>query len=338
MHGPVRHGRVSDGGDVWVRFVGAQAVTALALAPSAELEQLTERARIYSEARLSERTREDYARCWRFFERWAEALDVDTLPASPQCIAAYMTHLADAGRRLSTIDQALAAIGWKHRAARLDWYPGQWPELAQTMRGIRRTVGKAKRRKAAIDGPLLERMVSRLSVDVPDELQLRAMLTVGWFGGLRRIELVSLQRPHVRLQTVAGVQWVKLHLPRRKNDQAAEGSDLALCEQPASVACPVRNLAAWLAGKPAVEGPVFTRSVWWLLRSIQRLATELGLDGRAYGGHSLRAGLVTHAALAGKGIDAIVRQTGHRDHRQVLDYIRPAMNTVGNVTEGILKR
>ena len=57
-------------------------------------------------------------------------------------------------------------------------------------------------------------------------------------------------------------------------------------------------------------------------RIVQRAAQRLGLDWRQFGGHSLRAGLVTAAAQAGVPERVIMQQTGHTDVRMLRRYIR----------------
>jgi len=59
-------------------------------------------------------------------------------------------------------------------------------------------------------------------------------------------------------------------------------------------------------------------------RIIQRLARQQGLEPAQYGGHSLRAGLVTAAAQAGVAERVIMQQTGHTDVRSMRRYIRDA--------------
>jgi integrase len=46
---------------------------------------------------------------------------------------------------------------------------------------------------------------------------------------------------------------------------------------------------------------------------IKRLVVQIGLDPKTFGGHSLRAGLVTAAAQAGVGERVIILRTGHSD-------------------------
>jgi integrase len=57
---------------------------------------------------------------------------------------------------------------------------------------------------------------------------------------------------------------------------------------------------------------------------VKGAAERAGLDPASYAGHSLRAGLATAAARAGKSERAIMKQTGHKSERMVRKYIREA--------------
>ena len=306
----------------------------LTLPPPSDLALLEQRTAHYAQAERALSTRRQYKVDWLRFERWATAVGLPFLPAAPATVGQHAAHLADAGYKIATIDQTLAAIGYVHRENGHDWYPGH-PQIARVMRGIRRTLGSARRCKLAISGDLLEEMVGLLPPSGKG-LQQRAALTVGWFGALRRSEIVAIDAADVRFTRDGRRDWIRLTLPRRKTDQEGRGFELALCEQPDRSACPVATLRAWMALGRITEGRVFAMKEETICAVVQRLMTRLGFDGRLYGAHSLRAGLITTAALHGRTLDAIMRQSGHRSPAQAMRYIRPATVQLGNVTEGIL--
>jgi len=68
---------------------------------------------------------------------------------------------------------------------------------------------------------------------------------------------------------------------------------------------------------------------------VKRYVQQLGLDPGEFGGHSLRAGLATAAAAAGKSERAIMNQTGHRSVTTVRRYIRDGSLFLDNAAEGI---
>ena len=113
-------------------------------------------------------------------------------------------------------------------------------------------------------------------------------------------------------------------------------------------ACPVRSLRDWLEAASITEGPVFRAVGRWghvdedrlgdraVARMIQRYAAAIGLDPKKYGGHSLRAGLATAAARAGRSERAIMAQTGHRSVTMVRKYIRDGSLFTENAAAGLL--
>jgi hypothetical protein len=57
-------------------------------------------------------------------------------------------------------------------------------------------------------------------------------------------------------------------------------------------------------------------------RVVKKLAERAGLDAAKYAGHSLRAGPVTSAAIAGASERSFMNQAGHRGVQMVRRYIR----------------
>ena len=87
----------------------------------------------------AENTRRAYASAWRRFQEWADAGGHRTLPAMPQTVALYLGHLAAAGRSMSSIEQARAAISHFHAAAGMQKSdnPARHPVVAEAMKGWR---------------------------------------------------------------------------------------------------------------------------------------------------------------------------------------------------------
>ena len=109
---------------------------------------------------------------------------------------------------------------------------------------------------------------------------------------------------------------------------------------------PVRALRAWLDAAQITEGPVF-RAVTRhghvgarlqardVARIIKRAANTAGLDPSEYSGHSLRAGLATTAARAGKADRTIMRQGRWASRSMVDRYVREATLFEDNAAAGI---
>src|SRR6516225_791504 len=92
-------------------------------------------------------TRKAYATDFRLFKAWCEVRGVSSLPASPETVAAFLAAETDNGTKPSTLARRVAAIRYAHKLAHLDT-PTDSEAVKATLRGIRRTVGAAKVRKA----------------------------------------------------------------------------------------------------------------------------------------------------------------------------------------------
>jgi integrase len=71
-------------------------------------------------------------------------------------------------------------------------------------------------------------------------------------------------------------------------------------------------------------------------RLVKRAAQDAGLDPSSLSGHSLRAGLATAAAKAGKSERSIMAQTGHRSASMLRRYIRDGDLFTDNAAAGLL--
>ena len=309
----------------------------------AALTRLASAARAYVADARAPRTIEAYRAQWAHFRAFCEAHGVEALPAEPAIVALYLTARAQEGRRVATLAQALSAISQAHKLAGLA-SPRTSPVVCETFQGIRRRHGSAPAQKA----PLLGTQLHALLAVLHDPLSLlalrdRALLLVGFAGAFRRAELVALEVEDLRF----GPAGVTVRVRRAKTDQEGRGRDLGLPfgSQPAH--CPVRTLQRWLTLASIGSGPVF-RSVDRhgnvrgalsgrdVARIVKRTAVAAGLDPRPLSGHSLRAGLATSAAHAGKSVHAIMKTTGHRSVAMVHKYIREADLFRDNAVDGLL--
>jgi site-specific recombinase XerD len=134
-------------------------------------------------------TRKAYGTDFRLFKEWCDARTVPALPAAPETVAAYLASQASTSKA-STLGRRVAAIRYAHKLAGLP-LPTDAEGVKATMRGIRRTYGSARIRKApAVVGKMLGMVAT-----APDKLaglRDRALLLIGFGGALRRSELVAL--------------------------------------------------------------------------------------------------------------------------------------------------
>ena len=75
-----------------------------------------------------------------------------------QTYAAYLSSLADSGRKASTIGRRAAAIGYHHNKMAGHEPPTGSEAVKAVLRGIRRTIGSAKQGKAPATADLIGQM------------------------------------------------------------------------------------------------------------------------------------------------------------------------------------
>jgi integrase len=253
------------------------------------------------------------------------------VPERPERVAKYLAQLADE-RTFSTVKRRAAAITAAHRE--LGYASPCHSDLVRsTLKGISRMNPGSPNRVR----PLLAAEVQRAARGLKGlkGLRERAMLMLGFAGAFRRSELVAID---VEDLTTRGRDLV-VTLWRSKTDQNAAGRQVVVPRGPRG-RCPVEAVQAWLRASAIREGPVFRRLTRYgdvtqmrldpaaVCAAVKRCAAALGLDPKLYGGHSLRSGYVTTAALQGMPLWQVRLQTGHKRDSTVECYVRvPASAT-----------
>lgn len=308
---------------------------AVALAP-----ELVASARAYAAAATSDRTRRSYAGAWRTFTAWCEARGLCPLPASATTVALFLSARADEGRKAATLALDLAAISQAHKVVG-HASPRGTAEVQAVLKGIRRARGTAQTKKAPVLVPELRAMVGGLPSGILGTRD-RALLLLGFAGAFRRSELVELNAGDVRFTD----DGLEVTLRRSKTDQEGEGAKVGVPFGSDPSTCPVRSLRRWLEAADLGQGPLF-RSVnrhgrvggsltaHAVALIVKRAAERAGLDPASYSGHSLRAGLATAAAKAGKPERVIAKQTRHKSIAVLRGYIRDAELFSENAASGI---
>ncbi|MGB7334478.1 MAG: tyrosine-type recombinase/integrase [Salaquimonas sp.] len=320
------------------------------VAGSSSLERLADKARDYAAQATAENTNLAYASDWAHFASWCRRRGAELLPPSPALIGLYITECAspqETPRRstanfgtpsstgenlsVSTIERRLSGLAWHYqqRGFTLD---RRDRHISTVLAGIRRKHAKPPAQKEALMAEDILEMISILSFGLRD-LRDRAILLIGYAGGLRRSEIVGLdigkddsQGPDddsggfieiaengVILFIKGKTGWREVEIGRGSSDQT----------------CPVHALEQWLHFAKIAKGPIFrpvTRdnakvtadrlSDKHVARLIKKTALEVGLRPdlpdaereKLFSGHSLRAGLASSAEVDERYIQ---KQLGH---------------------------
>lgn len=309
-----------------------------ALQPTDPLYQAARAAGQYLEAARSSSTRRAYEADWRDFQQWCSQHDLPCLPTEPATIALYLSALAERGRKVATITRRLTSINIAHKRAGFN-SPSQNQQLiTETLQGIRRTLGTRQQVKLPVNLEMIRRAIANARGTLAASRD-RALLLVGFAGGMRRSELARLR--------VEDLTWHKrgitVFLPTSKSDQEGQGREveLPLGSQPegtplAALTCPVRAIEQWMKQAGIRKGLLFRRishaqtigggldprSIGEIVKKLLAQAGMSEAELRHYGAHSLRAGFATEAWRNGATELAIMRQTGHKSSAMVRRYIR----------------
>lgn len=306
------------------------------------LAKLLPRADAFASGSKAAATYRAYRGAWLRFAAWCESMGLLALPAAPEALALYVTYLAQEGKKVGTIEKAVGAIAHAHSRANVP-SPHGTARVTETMAGIRRALGVAPKQKAPLLAGALRRMCKTRPLTTA-QLRDRALLLLGFAGAFRRSELVALQVDDI----VFTEDGLEVTIRRLKVDQEGRGRKLGIPLGASAAACPVRAVRRWLDVAKIASGPVLRgvnkagrvsrrgltgRSVAVI---VKRAVVTLGLDPARYAGHSLRSGLVTSAAKAGKSEWSIMNTTGHASSTMVKRYIREASLFENNAADGLL--
>ena len=257
-----------------------------------------------------------------------------SLPSEPKIVSLYLTHLSTKDIKISTLKRRLVSIGMIHKL-KGQYLDTKHPAIIENIMGIKRRKGNIQKGKK----PLLINNLKKL-IDVIDQennqdikkLRDRSIILIGFSGGFRRNEIVSLD--YNDLDFVK--EGLKIQIRRSKTDQFGEGSVKALPYFDSSKYCPVISLKNWIEISKIESGPLFRRFVKGSKLSKNRLTDQTvallikeylklaGIDSKNYSGHSLRSGFATSAAESGAEERSIMAMTGHKSTDMVRRYIKEA--------------
>src|SRR5271156_4219431 len=228
----------------------------------AHLVTLAETARDYAEASSSANTRKAYASDWRHYSAWTRRQTFTALPPDPQVLGLYIAACASGaitGKPCSvrTIERRLSALAWNF-AQRREQFDRDDRHVATVLAGIRRTQGRPPEQKEAVLSQDLLAMIATLDLGDLRGLRDRAILLLGFAGGLRRSEIVG---PAGHPEDALDGGWVEfldggLLLTLRGKTGWRE---VEIGRGSSDATCPVAALETWMKFARISRGPLFRR-------------------------------------------------------------------------------
>ena len=256
------------------------------------------------------------------------------LPSEPKIISLYLTYLSNKDVKMSTLKRRLVSIGVIHKLKGY-YLDTKHPSIIENIMGIKRRKGSIQKGKKPLLINVLKKIINVIDKDNHEEimrLRDRTIILIGFSGGFRRNEIVSLDFDDLDFVS----EGLKINLKRSKTDQFGEGLVKALPYFENSKYCPVLSLKKWIEISNIKSGPLFRRFTKGIKLSNNRLTDQTvaliikkylkfaGIENENYSGHSLRSGFATSAAESGAEERNIMAMTGHKSPEMVRRYIKEA--------------
>ena len=257
-----------------------------------------------------------------------------SLPTEPKIVSLYLTHLSTKDCKMSTLKRRLVSIGVIHKLKGY-YLDTKHPSIIENILGIKRRKGSAQYGKKPLlisNLKLIINVIDQSKSEKINQLRDRSIILIGFSGGFRRNEIVSLNYDDLEFVS----EGLKITLRKSKTDQFGEGSLKGLPYFDNPNYCPVISLQKWLNISKIKSGPLFRRFIKGSKLSEKRLTDQTvaliikkylelaGMDSRNFSGHSLRSGFATSAAESGAEERSIMAMTGHKSTEMVRRYIKEA--------------
>ena len=243
------------------------------------------------------------------------------MPTQPKILSIYLTHLSSFSK-YSTLKRRLASISILHKT-KGHYIDTKHPVIIENLMGIKRRNGSNQKGKKPLLINDLKKIIN--SIHQSNEKSLKkvrdkALVLIGFSGGFRRSELVSLEFEDIEFVS----EGVKIFVKRSKTDQSGEGMTKAIPYFDNHDFCPVLALKNWMELVDIKNGKIFNISDKNVALIIKKYANYAGLDSNKYAGHSLRSGFATSTAESGADERNIMAMTGHKSTEMVRRYIKEA--------------
>lgn len=251
---------------------------------------------------ITDNTLRSYRSQWRRFAAWTKTRRVSSLPAEPDCVAAYLAERSEAlGHKPATLRVASAAIAFVHEVLRLD-NPCAHPHVRGTLSGAARKRGGAQKQAKGLTREALEAITKtacRQRIGRGGRLERPHMADA---RGRLDIALVSLMRDALlRVSEAAALTWGdietapegsgRLLIRRSKTDQRGDGAVVFVSPQTMAALDQIR-------GSADCARSVFGLGPNQISIRIKQAAVAAGL-GEGFSGHSPRVGMAQDLVRAG---------------------------------------
>jgi len=279
-------------------------------------------ARRRSGRRLTEETRQIYRRYWEAYCTWCANQGLEVVPGTEEGVVRFVEHLAREGHRAGSIRQHVTALRYEYACRCGAANPALGTRAVDALRYAAAKAAAPTHTVWPMGASLVRRagalLMERDGLTALQRLRNRALLFLGWAGGLRAGELVALQWTDV--QPDASLGRLLLRYPHPDHRGVHNYVYIPQGTQPET--CPVHAVELWRNRCPEDAPWVFPhlpRGVdhpWNPLTTaairgiVKDYASRLGMPAHPYSGDSLKHGVIADLTDAGM------------DNREALEYFQ----------------
>ena len=250
---------------------------------------------------------------WRSFYRFSRKFKILEWPISEHTICLYAQYLAFSFHSPKAIKNYLYGIKTLHVLLQQPPPNLKHAEVRLTLRGLEKIMQHTPKQAAPLTPDILTDILSQIDISQHGDLVFWSILLVGFFGMLRKSNLLSDSRRSfdpIKQMTTSHVTFkpglLIIKATWAKNIQARERVlEIPIFEMPSSPLCPVTAVKAlasiqhkkhWpLFGKG--HNPVFTYTQFQA--KLKQTLNKCGYKGQAFSSHSMRRGGATWAHRSG---------------------------------------
>ena len=267
--------------------------------------------------------------------KWARSNGFQALPAAPSAFAIYIVYLMQTTSSIASVNAAVYGLKWAHKKLYLECLT-ESIIVMQLVESAARILSKARKPKEALTNKQVRSLILRLSIGSLAKIQLACLIALGFSGFMRWDDLSKIYVDEIIITASHAMMFVE----KRKNDQFREGSWIPVARSN-TLSCPVSILEKFmrLGGhkghvklfrkvcrvkkgmKLGVQGWSYNSA----LEMFKKELTDMGLNAKVYGLHSLRSGGASTAASVGIPDRLIARQGGWRSLKTVCRYIKETL-------------
>ena len=265
-------------------------------------------------------TKQTYSSAQRSFISFCNNFSLAPIPASEQTILWYMAYTQSKpgfkAIKASSLRVHLSAIRSLHVLSGSIVPPTCTPRVNLILKALSDN-GPGPVQKLPITYPILHHLCSKLGYS-HHTLVWHAVLTLGFFGGLRGAEYTLVPSPlgplcppllmnHISFGTIKGLNFMILTIPRSKTKPHGFQISIGCSGTPTCAVCSMHSYLRHRASRSPIppnshlfvlpNGSPLLKSV--LNKKIKCLVSSIGLDPSRFSTHSMRSGVATTAAIAG---------------------------------------